>query len=75
MSVLLNGNMAWYGILIFGMWIGLRYLFVFFSMIVQKFTEPYQEKVDINLNGVTYPVSYSTIKGGRPYQVSPSSME
>jgi hypothetical protein len=63
------GNILWYIVLIFGMWIGLRYLFVFFSMVIRKFTEPYLEKIDIHLNEVKYPISYSTIKGGRPYQV------
>jgi hypothetical protein len=39
-------------------------------MIIRKFTEPYLEKIDVHLGGVKYPLSYSTIKGGRPYQVS-----
>jgi len=50
------------------MWAALRYIFMGFSLLVKKFTEPLNQSVIVNLNGVYYPVSYWTEKGGRPYQ-------
>lgn len=36
--------------------------------LLKKFTEPFQQSVCVDMNGVRYPISYWTEKGGRPYQ-------
>lgn len=65
-----DSSIFWYFILIFIMWIIFRFLFILFTILIRKFTEPYQDNINIKLNNVYYYVSYWTIKGGRPYQVS-----
>ena len=56
-----------YIVLPLALWIVVRYLATYMISAVHYFTEPPQ-KVDPFVNGVKYPVSYWTEKGGRPYQ-------
>lgn len=52
------------------LWLGLRLLFLLASQLLQYFgqKEEVHEPVEVRKNGVGYPVSYWSERGGRPYQ-------
>jgi hypothetical protein len=60
-------EILWYIVLLVVLWLVVRFLPTYAMSVVQYFTESPQ-KVDPFVNGVKYPVSYWTEKGGRPYQ-------
>lgn len=62
-----NYEVAFYTALLLGIWLLIR----FFASTFTKFLNYFREqtmKVDPYLNGVKYPISYWTERGGRPYQ-------
>lgn len=60
-------EILWYIGLLLGMWMVVRFLATYMITAVQYFTDQ-PVKVDPFINGVKYPVSYWTERGGRPYQ-------
>lgn len=60
-------EVALYSILLLGLWLLMRVLAMSMTVILKYFGES-PLKVDPYLNGVKYPVSYWTERGGRPYQ-------
>ena len=60
-------EILWYIVLLLVLWIVVRFVATYMTSVVQYFTNR-PVKVDPFINGVKYPVSYWTEKGGRPYQ-------
>lgn len=62
-----NGLIALYTVALVALWLLIRFIAGSFNKIVEFFKNG-KLKVDPFMNGVRYPVSYWTEKGGRPYQ-------
>jgi hypothetical protein len=62
-----NWEVILYTAILLGIWLVLRFFATSLSSFVNYFSDQ-SLKVDPFLNGVLYPVSYWTEKGGRPYQ-------
>lgn len=66
-SIYPNWEVAFYTALLLALWLLLRLFAASFTKFINYFRDQ-TLKVDPYLNGVKYPVSYWTERGGRPYQ-------
>ena len=66
-NYLFSWEILWYILPLALLWFVTRYLATYMTSAVQ-FLIDQPQKVDPFINGVKYPVSYWTEKGGRPYQ-------
>jgi len=66
-SIYPNWEVAFYTSLLLALWLLLRVFAAHITKFINKFRDQ-TLKVDPYLNGIKYPISYWTERGGRPYQ-------